>query len=316
MLAKRLSGDPICAPIARVVASRPSAVAVAPGRGLPIGSLVSQHLANLYLGQLDHWLCDGLGFGTAMRYMDDFLVFGERLELRALARRLPEFLAVELGLNLKGAGASLHRCDVGFTFLGCRLTPRLIRPSRASWRRLCDKHRQLERDLAAQRITEVEAARRAGARFAYAAGLATATARRRLLARHRAEQGGGLNRREPRDSGRILEPQPAQRAGCEPQQEPARQSQRQRGLSPRELGVTPPGLKSGMVGTDAPSPRTWRLYPDADPTATLAPNYPTRGLTRGPTYGLVRGAGERAQTAPPGGGLGVAAGRLLRGGKP
>ena len=30
--------------------------AVQPGRGLPIGNLISQHLANFYLGHLDHWI--------------------------------------------------------------------------------------------------------------------------------------------------------------------------------------------------------------------------------------------------------------------
>lgn len=53
------------------------------GRGLPIGALTSQHLANLYLGRLDHHAKDDLGLRCYLRYMDDVVLFGNREELRA-----------------------------------------------------------------------------------------------------------------------------------------------------------------------------------------------------------------------------------------
>ena len=64
--------------VARVVSGPPPGVPRSEGRGVPIGSLTSQHLANLYLGALDHYVTDELGFGRYVRYMDDFLIFGER----------------------------------------------------------------------------------------------------------------------------------------------------------------------------------------------------------------------------------------------
>ena len=51
---------------------------VAPGRGVPIGSLTSQHFANFYLGGLDRFVKEGLRAGGYVRYMDDFVVWGER----------------------------------------------------------------------------------------------------------------------------------------------------------------------------------------------------------------------------------------------
>ena len=96
-LGQRVNDGPLCERIERALH-----VPLAGGgaaRGLAVGSLVSQHLANLYLGALDHWVTDGLGLGRYLRYMDDFLVFGERDRLRALAARLPGFLAERLDLS-------------------------------------------------------------------------------------------------------------------------------------------------------------------------------------------------------------------------
>ena len=51
----------------RIIASFESA----PGRGLPIGSLTSQHFANFYLGWFDRFVKEGLLVEGYVRYMDD-----------------------------------------------------------------------------------------------------------------------------------------------------------------------------------------------------------------------------------------------------
>jgi hypothetical protein len=54
-------------------------------KGLPIGNLTSQFLANVVLDRLDHFIMDDRGFGCYVRYCDDFLVFGrDRRSLWAL----------------------------------------------------------------------------------------------------------------------------------------------------------------------------------------------------------------------------------------
>ena len=47
------------------------------GRGLPIGSLTSQHFANFYLGVLDRFVKEVLRRQFYVRYMDDFAVWGD-----------------------------------------------------------------------------------------------------------------------------------------------------------------------------------------------------------------------------------------------
>jgi len=48
-----------------------------PGKGLPIGNLISQHFANYYLGILDHWIKEELRVRCYLRYMDDFILFAD-----------------------------------------------------------------------------------------------------------------------------------------------------------------------------------------------------------------------------------------------
>lgn len=119
----------------------------APGRGLPIGNLTSQHLANLYLDPLDRLReARGLRVGY-VRYMDDFVFWsGDRDVLRGIARALPEFLASRLGLELKRA-PEMNRMAQGIAFLGMRLTSTGIRASRETLRRYRAKVRAAERNF-------------------------------------------------------------------------------------------------------------------------------------------------------------------------
>lgn len=76
----------------------------APGKGLPIGNLTSQHFANLYLGELDHFLKDQLHIKGYLRYMDDFLLFAEdKPSLHLWLADLEDLLEERLDLGLKQA---------------------------------------------------------------------------------------------------------------------------------------------------------------------------------------------------------------------
>ena len=67
--------------------------------GLPIGNLTSQFLANIYLDALDHFVKHELRVKGYLRYLDDFLLFGDD------RRRL-----TEQGQRVKDKLASLHLC--------------------------------------------------------------------------------------------------------------------------------------------------------------------------------------------------------------
>jgi hypothetical protein len=103
----------------------------APGKGLPIGSLTSQHLANFYLAPLDHFVKEGLGVRRYVRYMDDLLLFGNaKADLWEWSRRIGGFPASELRLALKPAATVMAPVSEGVPFLGVRIRPALWRLSR------------------------------------------------------------------------------------------------------------------------------------------------------------------------------------------
>ncbi len=71
-------------------------------RGIPVGNLTSQHLANVFLGGVDHHVKRACGVGGYTRFMDDMTLFGdERQQLLRAARSTAHYLSVERGLELK-----------------------------------------------------------------------------------------------------------------------------------------------------------------------------------------------------------------------
>jgi hypothetical protein len=87
-------------------------------RGIPIGNLTSQFLANVFLDRLDHLVMDREGYGEYVRYCDDFLVFADtRAELWALRGRIDAHLqAMRLRLHPRKGG--VHATDSPIPFLG------------------------------------------------------------------------------------------------------------------------------------------------------------------------------------------------------
>lgn len=65
-------------------------------RGLPIGNLTSQFFANIFLDRFDHFVKQELRVKGYVRYVDDFLLFGEsRAQVRNWGQACREFLAGE-----------------------------------------------------------------------------------------------------------------------------------------------------------------------------------------------------------------------------
>jgi len=116
----------------------------APYKGLPIGNLVSQHLANFYLGGFDHWIKEVCRIVGYIRYMDDFVAWGDdRQSLRDLLGAIGEYLQSELGLSLKD-NVQLNRTARGLPFLGYRVFPGCIRLAPRSKRRFTRHLREYE----------------------------------------------------------------------------------------------------------------------------------------------------------------------------
>jgi RNA-directed DNA polymerase len=116
-----------------------------PGKGMPIGNLISQHLANFYLGSFDHWIKEARRVPGYLRYMDDTLCFGpDRKYLNAELDAIRGFLKRELALDLK-ENIQLNRCRNGIPFLGFRGFPDRIRLSPMSRKRFANKFIEYER---------------------------------------------------------------------------------------------------------------------------------------------------------------------------
>jgi len=92
--------------------------------GLPIGNLTSQLFANAYLNELDRFVKQGLGRRRYLRYMDDFLIFGDcKSELADIKIKIAGFLEDRLQLKLKETKSVIHHAVNGVSFLGFRLFP-------------------------------------------------------------------------------------------------------------------------------------------------------------------------------------------------
>ncbi len=112
-------------------------------RGLPIGNLTSQLLANFYLAAFDHWVKQRLGAGGYLRFVDDFILLDDS------SQRLREWLA-QVGQQLEHLRLRLHdrKCVIrptteGMPFLGYVVTPASIRVRGATVRRFRRRWRGL-----------------------------------------------------------------------------------------------------------------------------------------------------------------------------
>jgi hypothetical protein len=222
-----------------------------PGCGLPIGNLTSQHFANFYLSPLDRFLKEELGRRAYVRYMDDFVVWGESgSELRGVCERVMEFLAAELKLELK-ANTAINRTAFGMDFLGYRLFPGTVRLARRSKVRFTRKFRRYEAAQRCGRWSELKLQQRMQALLAFVMPAESGAFRRHCLQRF----GVAAKRFQPGESGRQLQQQRDQLPDGEAQQQQPGQQQQQHRIplrptpsstsTPDGVGADPAAILSG-----------------------------------------------------------------------
>jgi hypothetical protein len=134
LLARLLKEPPLLALLNQIIAHAPPDAE--PGKGLPIGNLTSQHFANLYLGELDHYVKERLRIKGFLRYMDDTLLFADdKPSLHRWLADIRQFLQAQLRLELKEPATWLAPVSEGIPFLGLRIYPGVIRLNRRTLRR-------------------------------------------------------------------------------------------------------------------------------------------------------------------------------------
>lgn len=162
LLARRFKDRRLLALLGRIIES----YAVSAGKGLPIGSLTSQHFANFYLGRCDRFIKETCRTPGYVRYMDDMALWAaSTAELRNCLKAVEQFLHDRLRLGLKAP--YLNRSAGGMALLGCRVFPRHQRLTPRSWQRFRRKLEAVDRALRLGGISELEAQQRCAALVAF-----------------------------------------------------------------------------------------------------------------------------------------------------
>jgi retron-type reverse transcriptase len=119
---------------------------VSPGKGIPIGNLFSQYLANFYLAFFDHWIKEDRKVKAYVRYMDDFLLFSNDKEILCAAlNEIRDFLKTRLALTLKN-DVQINRTACGVPFLGARVFPAHTILQTPAMKRYSKKYRHYEKN--------------------------------------------------------------------------------------------------------------------------------------------------------------------------
>jgi len=154
------------------------------GKGVPIGNLTSQHFANLYLGELDHFLKERLQIKGYVRYMDDFILFDDNKEkLGGCLEMIRRFLKENLALQLKEKVTRIAPVTEGVPFLGFRVYPNLIRLQRSNWVRTRTNYRRWQKAFQGGQISENELAARLRSSLAHISHANTQNLRRKEFAK-------------------------------------------------------------------------------------------------------------------------------------
>ncbi len=155
-----------------------------PGKGVPIGNLTSQHFANLYLGELDHFLKERLRIKGYLRYMDDGLLFAEdKPTLYLWLAEIRQFLRERLQLELKEEVTRVAPVSDGIPFLGFRIYPGVIRLDHRSLHRFRRRVRGWETAYWKGTVSMEELAPSVASLYAHVAHADTLHLRRRTAAK-------------------------------------------------------------------------------------------------------------------------------------
>ncbi len=91
------------------------------GTGVPIGSYLSQYLANYYLAYFDHYLKEVLHLKYVVRYMDDVIILSDSKEkLHEVREQMDQYLQTQLNLHLRDNWQVFPVDACGIDFIGFR----------------------------------------------------------------------------------------------------------------------------------------------------------------------------------------------------
>ena len=115
-------------------------------KGLPIGNLTSQFLANFFLDSLDHFVKEKLQIKKYLRYVDDFALFSDHRETLTQARQKIEQNLTALRLKIHPIKTQIFETRHGANFVGFPVFPERIRVSNDNLRRGPKPLKQMQKD--------------------------------------------------------------------------------------------------------------------------------------------------------------------------
>jgi RNA-directed DNA polymerase len=131
LLRRRFRGAGFLAMLDRLIDAGPGTRLSSVKVGLPIGSLTSQHFANLYLDGADRYLLETVKARAHVRYMDDILWWGDDAQsLHQQLDGLSAYLQSECGLTIKPSSVQIQRSAQGVSYCGFRIKPGVVLASR------------------------------------------------------------------------------------------------------------------------------------------------------------------------------------------
>jgi retron-type reverse transcriptase len=151
-------------------------------RGLPIGNLTSQFLANLHLDPIDHHLRSLPGVRAYLRYVDDLSLFADHPETLCHSLTVLRTELHALRLRLHPSKTQIRRTATGASFVGFHLIGGRIRLRNHSLLRIRRGLRRHSRNLPQGRISAARARASALSWDAHLAHGHTLLLRRQLFA--------------------------------------------------------------------------------------------------------------------------------------
>lgn len=112
-------------------------------KGIPIGNLLSQLFANIYLNELDQFVKHELKIKHYVRYVDDFIILEkDKQKIKEIISKIKKFLAEELCLTLKDEKIHINKIKFGVDFIGYVSFKRIVRVRSRNYRRFKKKFKQ------------------------------------------------------------------------------------------------------------------------------------------------------------------------------
>jgi len=122
-------------------------------KGIPIGNLTSQFLANLYLDDFDYYMTETLKIDAYIRYVDDFVVLSDdKKELHLIREKIRDCLASQR-LRLHPRKAHITPTSQGLDFLGYRVFPTFRRLRNDNRHRFARRLRYLSHAYQQNKVT-------------------------------------------------------------------------------------------------------------------------------------------------------------------